>query len=91
MIIVVSNGARSGSGFTLLFEAMIMTLAKSMPVKTTKYEFRRRLHWPAPKVGKWLRVVFVAEANGIKSIGTEWSTLQNDGYLRHEFSIRILT
>jgi transposase len=26
--------ARSGSGFTLLFEAMIMTLAKSMPVKT---------------------------------------------------------
>ncbi len=26
--------ARSGSGFTLLFEAMIMTLAKAMPVKT---------------------------------------------------------
>jgi transposase len=26
--------ARPGSGFTLLFEAMIMTLAKSMPVKT---------------------------------------------------------
>jgi transposase len=26
--------ARSGSGFTLLFEAMIMMLAKSMPVKT---------------------------------------------------------
>jgi transposase len=26
--------ARTGSGFTLLFEAMIMTLAKSMPVKT---------------------------------------------------------
>jgi transposase len=26
--------ARSDSGFTLLFEAMIMTLAKSMPVKT---------------------------------------------------------
>jgi len=26
--------ARSGSGFTLLFEAMIMLLAKSMPVKT---------------------------------------------------------
>jgi transposase len=26
--------ARSGSGFTFLFEAMIMTLAKSMPVKT---------------------------------------------------------
>jgi transposase len=26
--------ARSGSGFTLLFEAMIMTLVKSMPVKT---------------------------------------------------------
>ena len=26
--------ARSASGFTLLFEAMIMTLAKSMPVKT---------------------------------------------------------
>jgi len=26
--------ARAGSGFTLLFEAMIMTLAKSMPVKT---------------------------------------------------------
>lgn len=26
--------ARSGSSFTLLFEAMIMTLAKSMPVKT---------------------------------------------------------
>jgi transposase len=26
--------ARSGSGFTLLFEAMVMTLAKAMPVKT---------------------------------------------------------
>ena len=26
--------SRSGSGFTLLFEAMIMTLAKAMPVKT---------------------------------------------------------
>jgi transposase len=26
--------ARPGSGFTLLFEAMIMVLAKSMPVKT---------------------------------------------------------
>jgi transposase len=26
--------ARSGSGFTLLFEAMVMTLVKSMPVKT---------------------------------------------------------
>ena len=26
--------ARSGSGFTLLFEAMIMTLSKAMPVKT---------------------------------------------------------
>lgn len=26
--------ARSGSGFTLLFEAMILTLAKAMPVKT---------------------------------------------------------
>jgi len=26
--------ARSGSGFTVLFEAMIMTLAKAMPVKT---------------------------------------------------------
>ena len=26
--------ARSGSGFTLLFEAMIMTLTKAMPVKT---------------------------------------------------------
>jgi len=26
--------ARAGSGFTLLFEAMIMTLVKSMPLKT---------------------------------------------------------
>lgn len=32
--VVDAPWARLGSGFTLLFEAMIMTLAKSMPVKT---------------------------------------------------------
>lgn len=34
ILLVSVPWARSGSGFTMLFEAMIMTLAKAMPVKT---------------------------------------------------------
>jgi transposase len=34
VLLVSVPWARSGSGFTMLFEAMIMTLAKAMPVKT---------------------------------------------------------